>query len=362
MAFSKNGTVNIDHTKVPNTDQINFPVLFSVTHPFLKTTGNGGFVTNANAFDVNFFSDSGLTTKLSWEVEFYDGVAGTLIAWVKIASVSHTVDTPYYVGVGDATITTFQGNVNGTWDSNFQRVWHLPNGTSLSANDSTVNANNGTINGATAVAGAVDGAASFVSASSQYIDMGASNTALSGQDSFTIEFFLKPTTLSVGQMIVSQWVTALAFIVQLDNTDPTSLLIATNDASSGFGVLNSAPGTLTAGTRNYIAITWASLNIPLNTTFWNVYKDGTPTGVFNTVNSCAAIRTSTDHLQMGAIGNAVASNFLNGVLDEVRISKSIRSADWIKTTFNTTNSPSTFSTLTFPAAGGSSATFLMMGV
>lgn len=361
MAFSKNGTVNIDHTKVPNTDQINFPVLFSVTHPFLKTTGNGGFVTNANAFDVNFFSDSGLTTKLSWEVEFYDGVAGTLIAWVKIASVSHTVDTPYYVGVGDATITTFQGNVNGTWDSNFQRVWHLPNGTSLSANDSTVNANNGTINGATAVAGAVDGAASFVSASSQYIDMGASNTALSNQDLFTIEFFFKPTTLSVGQMVLSQWVNTLAFIVQSDNTDPSKFLVATNDVNTGFGVYTSN-SVMTAGVRNYFALTWASLNIPGNTSLWNVYKDGTASGANVATNACLAIRPSSDHLQMGAIGNTSISNFLDGVLDEVRISKSIRSADWIATTWNTTNSPSTFSTLTFPAAGVSSATFLMMGV
>lgn len=35
-------TVTIDRTKVPNTDQSNFPVLFSGTYSYLATVANGG--------------------------------------------------------------------------------------------------------------------------------------------------------------------------------------------------------------------------------------------------------------------------------------------------------------------------------
>jgi len=41
--------ITIDHTKVPNTDQANFPVLISGTYSYLATTANGGGVTNAGA-------------------------------------------------------------------------------------------------------------------------------------------------------------------------------------------------------------------------------------------------------------------------------------------------------------------------
>src|SRR5689334_23170379 len=51
-------TVVIDHTKVPNTDQTNFPLLFSGTYTYLATTGNGGGVTNSNGYDIIFTSDA----------------------------------------------------------------------------------------------------------------------------------------------------------------------------------------------------------------------------------------------------------------------------------------------------------------
>ena len=52
-------TITINDTKVPNTDQMNFPVLISLppnTYPDLKTTANGGSVTNANGYDILFTS------------------------------------------------------------------------------------------------------------------------------------------------------------------------------------------------------------------------------------------------------------------------------------------------------------------
>src|SRR5437879_8736598 len=62
-------TVTIDHTKVPNTDRTNFPMLFSGTYAYLATTSNGGGVTNANGYDIIFTSDANGTSVLPFEQE-----------------------------------------------------------------------------------------------------------------------------------------------------------------------------------------------------------------------------------------------------------------------------------------------------
>ena len=80
---------------------------------------------------------------------------------------SSTTDTPFYLFYGDPSITTDQSDPLNTWDSNFKAVYHLGNGTTLTATDST-GGNNGTLfNGPTATAGKINGAAHFVHSSSQ---------------------------------------------------------------------------------------------------------------------------------------------------------------------------------------------------
>ena len=71
-----------------------------------------------------------------------------MIDWVNVATLSHTTDTVIYLFYGNSSVTTDQSNAGGTWNSNFMGVWHFPNGTTLSANDSPANGNNGTIGGA----------------------------------------------------------------------------------------------------------------------------------------------------------------------------------------------------------------------
>jgi hypothetical protein len=55
--YSYQRAITIDHTKVPNTDQVNFPFLFNTTDPLLATTANGGHVTSPNGYDIIFTSD-----------------------------------------------------------------------------------------------------------------------------------------------------------------------------------------------------------------------------------------------------------------------------------------------------------------
>src|SRR6516162_1769993 len=74
--YANRRSVTIDHTRVPNTDQSNFPVLFSGTYTYLATTSHGGDVTNANGYDIIFTSDAAGTQVLPFEQQSYNGSTG----------------------------------------------------------------------------------------------------------------------------------------------------------------------------------------------------------------------------------------------------------------------------------------------
>ena len=116
--------ITIDHTKVPNTDQANFPVLISGTYSYLATTANGGNVTNANGYDILFTSDADGVNPIPFEQESYSPSTGAINYWVKVPTLSHTTDTVIYMFYGNSSISTDQSNKTAVWDSNYLGIWH----------------------------------------------------------------------------------------------------------------------------------------------------------------------------------------------------------------------------------------------
>lgn len=114
------GFQNFEHTKeivlnesliTGSTNLTNFPVLVTYTDADLRTTGNGGDVTNANGYDIVFTTTSDV--KLDHEIESYDPVTGEIVMWVKIPTLSYNTDTNIYIYYGDDAISTSQENVAG---------------------------------------------------------------------------------------------------------------------------------------------------------------------------------------------------------------------------------------------------------
>ena len=67
MAFSFVRSITIDHTKVSGgADLTDYPLCYAGTYSYLKTTGNGGDVTNSSGFDIIFAADSGGVTVLDF--------------------------------------------------------------------------------------------------------------------------------------------------------------------------------------------------------------------------------------------------------------------------------------------------------
>lgn len=153
------GIITIDHTKCGGADSTGFSMLFSGTYLPLRTVAHGGFVTNTSGFDITFSKDQAGAALLTWEIESYNPVTGAIIAWILLPRLSSNIDTVLYIQIGNPNITTFQGGAVGSAWNEYAQVLHLPDGATLSANDSSGYGNDGAPNTATAIPGLVDGAA-----------------------------------------------------------------------------------------------------------------------------------------------------------------------------------------------------------
>ncbi len=161
--------ITIQASKVGGTvaTPVNFPIDYDVTDPNLAVTGSGGHVQSSNGYDILFYSNSTCASRLPAERETYNSTTGQWTGWVKVPALSTTTNTVIYNCYGgsvpDDPNSDATYGATKVWDSNFVGVWHLPNGTSLSAGDSTSNANNGTSPAATTIitTGQVDGGGSF---------------------------------------------------------------------------------------------------------------------------------------------------------------------------------------------------------
>src|SRR3989338_7541347 len=185
----------------------NFPVLITKTDTDLKHTSFGGKVASASAGftggggDFVFTSSDG-TTKLDHEIEKYASSSGELLAWGEVPTLNDTTDTTLYVYYGGPSSGATNQNKTGTWDANYKGVWHLPNGTTLGALDSTSNANNGTISGAVATAGQMDGAGDFDGTDDQ-VNAGSA-VSLDDNAVFTSCAWINPDTVTGNHFIAAK--------------------------------------------------------------------------------------------------------------------------------------------------------------
>ena len=336
-------SLTIDHTKVPST-QSNFTVLVSLTDPALKTVANGGHVVNANGYDIGFYSDSGGTIKLKWEVERYDGTTGNLIAWVKIPSVSSSSDTVFYLMYGDSSINTDQSDPPNTWDSNFKGVWHMSDSAAnTTIRESTVTGANGTNNANTSTktaTGEIGKALSYngsTDGSFAAINLSATNIA-------TLSFWMQWTTNANDDDLAFEYTPNY-------NSNAGGFIADWNSSGFGGGRFETGMGK---GDHTYwsdlfarpSAGTWHLIHLVFNRSGSanKAYVDGslqTLTTATHTASSMGNFSNSSLYFMSRAASSLNAA----GTLDEVRLSTIERSASWTATEYNNQSSPGTFITM-----------------
>jgi hypothetical protein len=310
-------------------DLINYPLTVILTDADLKTTTNGGLVNNANGYDIGFYPDcSGSGTALQWEMESYSPTTGAIVAHLLRPTLSHTTNDTigmYYGG----SFATFQSSASAVWDANYKGVWHLSN-VPTSATDSTTNARAATTLTATPATGEVAGAAAFDGTTSHKLYYANSSDLNFTSQNFTAEFWVKPAALSVAPVGQGQWKTS-GWYVYLESNGAISLNL---NAGGVDNQLISTIGILT-GVWQHVAVVRTGTNTGA------IYLNGSATGIAaNTLANAAS--DPTDSYGIGSGYGDGTTNITSGAVDEVRISNSVRSADWILTEYRNQSAPGTY--------------------
>jgi Concanavalin A-like lectin/glucanases superfamily len=321
-------SLTVDHTLVPAA-QSDFPVLVSVTDATLKTVANGGHVQRSDGFDIGFYTDAGLGTRLKWEMESYNPTAGIVRAWVKIPTLSTLTDTVFYMGYGGTAITSDQSDTSSTWNNSFLGVYHMGDGLTLSTTSSTTS-NNATNHSAVAGTGKVGGA--VVCTSSHYLDCGNG---------------MNPTAITL-----SAWVNGTSFtgetlfvVIARHNGTQYAYVDILNTGkidvhfwgTSSCGYSGTGSHTLSTGTWYHVAGTYNSTAGALG--YVNGALDG-DAAIIGSGGPAGALDTTT---ATTLIGHVIPGDYyFAGNIDEVRVSSVARSATWLVTEYNNQNNPGTF--------------------
>lgn len=344
--FTHYATITILNTQVDD-DLTDFPMLVSGTYdgtggePDLRTTGNGGKVQNANGYDIIFTSDAAGLTKLDHEIEGYTASTGELIAWVRVPSVSNSIDTVIYMWFGNPYMNTSQENKRAVWDANYKGVWHLGDGSAVNVNDSTGTSNHLTkIGSPLATSGSIYGGINSFS-DANYFFKGAL-TGGSTINTFTISAWIYATSLANYYTVFQFDSLEVGILLSGGAGNPiTYIWMDTADeynANTGL--------TVTLNTWHYVVavITPTAATVYLDESSWSNTKSHTA----KNLNDGFGIGRDTD----------TSGRYWRGALDEVRISSTSRSSTWISTEYNNQSDPSSFYTMgssvtiQYPSIGG----------
>ena len=323
-------TITIDHARVVGGPLLLFPLFVKVADPDLANALPTGV-------DFAFVMADTPTVPLAYERERF--AANELLAWVSIPSLSSATDTTLYLYYGDPAAADTQ-NRAGVWDADFEAVWHLAEtiGGSGAIKDSTQRTNDGTdLGGVTLAATAQLGTGARFDGVDDHImipqDPSLTNTASKA----TLEMWVN-------------WMQAIG-------TDYQRLLLASNSlAGDGKGMewATNAMGQYyyypsNAGGNNY-----ASIASPFTNGSWHhvvmtpdfatksvaIFVDGVQRTAAqdNTPMDWLALETAADWHW----GGAPPRTKFAGMMDEIRVSKIVRSPGWIATEYANQKSPSTF--------------------
>jgi len=333
--------ITIDRTKVSG-NLTDFPVLISFTDPDLQSSAQAG------GGDIVFTASDG-ATRLSHEIEQYDGTTGKLTGWVRVPSLSSTTDTVLYMYYGDPTAPDQQDSAN-VWDTGFKGVWHLsqdPAGAAPQMQDATSNPspNDGTSSGAMSasqqVAGKVGGSLNF-DGSDDFVVLGnPTPVSLRINGAITVEAWINSAVAQTSQAqfakIVQFWGgTSAAGYGLFFNDTRTMIGLSTSNGTTQDNIF--VPITVTPGAWHHVVGTWSP-----NPGSKVIYIDGiqqTPQASSN-----VTIKSNTQWY-VGLGNNDIGGCFscFNGKIDEVRISSVARSAAWIATSYNNQSAPGTIPT------------------
>ncbi|MFX1431593.1 MAG: DUF2341 domain-containing protein, partial [Promethearchaeota archaeon] len=327
-------TITINHNQVNGTgDHKNFPVLISLLDSDLKD-----HVNQSNGNDIAFANE---TAWLDHEIELFDQTYNSthakLIAWVRIPNLHTTKLTEIDIYYGNSTMGS-QENPENVWDPNFKGVWHLsedPSDPSPQMKDSTSNYNHGTIsnlNTSDQVNGQIDGSIDFDNVQ-DHINCTDDSSLNVGSGEFSLSLWFNYDGGQWGWLAAKgAYIGGIRYSIQIT-------------------VLNKLNGEIDDGTEkkniqttsNFDDNTWHHVVLVRDENYLLLYIDGDeyalyPIPGYGSLDNPQPFYMNTITGSPGGSPNGWSTS----KLDEVRVSNTARSADWIATEYNNQYDPSSF--------------------
>ena len=291
--------ITIDHDQIPESLEY-FPVLINLADTDLygklqDDAGDIAFVAGNDSYQFNH------------EIEYYfdPGAPGPvgLVAWVNVTRLTGSSNTTLYMYYNNSAAGD-QWENHSTWHSNYVVVCHL----NTSFNDSTAYGNNGTEQTVITPTGGIAGnGQDFERGDSDYVNY----STIGDHNSFSIEYWFDFESLANYEYIMGN---QGDFSFLIGNNGDMEFEVGSDKATSGSGAYTTTGFYYTMGTcdgsnirlyTNGVKKDTTACTVNLNTQFW-----------------------------VGMEQDNAGSDYVDGIIDEFRISKTCWNSSWITATYN----------------------------
>ncbi len=331
--------LTIDSTKV-DADLTDFPVYVDLGN--LPSTFHQ-HVNRTDGRDIRVTKADGIT-EVPREVSFYDYTNRKGELHFKYSgTLSGSTDTAIYIYYGNPSASDYAATDtygrNNVWDSSTVAAWHLSETSGHHANSTSTSSIDTTVENVTqkgAYIGKVGRADEFSGTSDDVMAPSSSSFRQAGD--FTISAWVKADTLSSvaghDQAILYRHLNASPYeeygLYINDTNDKIHFTSASVEFTGGTAIVNTA---ISINTWYHVVGVKSGSNMKL---YINGSNGGTTDGTY--------VGTYPNLTGDFFIGDYDSNNVLDfdGVIDEVRLSSTARSATWISTEYNNQSSPSTF--------------------
>jgi len=322
--------LTIDFTKVSGSTNTNFPVVINITDTNLKSHAR------PDGYDILFTSADGIT-KLDHEIEQYNSSTGNLIAWIKMPSLSNSVDTELFMYYGNASASN-QQSVASTWSNSYSGVFHLketPSGTIYDSRGADSGATNN-MESLDQASGKIDGSLIFDGADEYVGSLGG----YSQPNILSVSLWFKTNSASWDILFG----TANVVPPNTNATGAISVLAMTGDGKIRAEYWTNSIGAITTPS-SYRDGNWHYAVVTGNVNTQSLFVDGVLVGsragsISNGWWTDTFLGTGFDVPGRGF--PSTGWHYYNGSLDEVHVANTARDANWILTEYNNQSSPASF--------------------
>ncbi len=324
--------ITVNHNKVEGDDDLSdFPVYFDITNAALKSATNGGSVASEYGYDVQLTNQVG--ARLNIELIDYEPTTGRIKFWGSVDVLKAGSNTILYLRHGNIDSSTTDPSSTNTWSEDYKSVYHFED-----LNDATGNNNTATNYGASTANGKLSGSYKF-NGSSDYMRVPYSTSLNIGGKNLTMSAWVKidPSPSDDAPFAAKgPSVNQEAYMFGVDGgTSPVKI---NSRVTTNTGHYRHDAGSLPTSEWALVHFVYDGL---ATSNQKRVYVNG---NLAYTAGAAGDIKQGNHDMFIGK--RLYADNrYLDGKLDELRISCSSSSAGWVGTEYNNQHNPSTFYSL-----------------